>query len=102
VARLAAIADNAISRITHAWASTVTAQADGESFVQQPQDTFARLFFVVLVVTEGRAGTLDLVALQQALGHAGIFAGQRIHLPQNPMGAVGQIFKIADGRGYDE
>lgn len=97
-----AIANNAIAWVAHTWTAAIAAEANRQSFVQETQYPLAGLLFVVLVVTEGGPGPLDLVALQQTLGHARVFTGEGVHFLEHAVGSIGEVLQVTDGGGYDK
>jgi hypothetical protein len=66
---------------------------------QSPQQLFCSFSFIVFVVADQLA--FDAIVIEQLARVPRVLAGDQIGLTQDADGAVGNVFKVANGRGYN-
>lgn len=98
MARRLTIANNAVTRITHARTTPIGTQSDGYPILEETQNARTGPFFIVFVITEQGAGALDLVAVENTARHARIFTGQHVDFTQHPQSTMGYVFQITNRR----
>ena len=84
-------------RIREGRRSRIADHGDPAPLLQERYQLQRSRLFVVLVVTDGRGGNVEVI--QQLLRLARVLAGDAVDLFQHPQRAKCDVFQIADGRG---